>query len=253
MFTKGDPKGRKFTLLHCWHILKDKPKWVDRRREIGYAKKSGNKKQKTIANSSPASVAAGPVVPFPVDDDSEPPARPDGKKKEKQKLKQCLTIKAMDYLMAKKKEADIEKDSKKEERCKNAFALQEERLKLEKDKFEFQRDLEEERILNLDLTTMTYDLEVVPTLCSMPGTATWQGATGWHRQRGRAQARMEVPGRTRGVQPLAAAALRGITRTRAGEVVDPAGPMRPSRCVRTRGRLLRLGYVAPPRSTPRRG
>jgi hypothetical protein len=48
---------------------------------------------------------------------------------------------------------------KKEERCKKAFALQEERLKLEKDKFEFQRDLEEERILNLDLTTMTYDLQ----------------------------------------------------------------------------------------------
>jgi type IV secretory pathway VirB10-like protein len=133
MFMKGDPKGKKFTLLHCWHVLKDKPKWVDRRREIGCAKKPGNKKQKKIANSFPASAAAGPVVPFPIDDDSEPPARPDGKKKEKQKLKQRSTIEAMDYLMAKKKEADIEKDLKKEERCKKAFALHEERLKLEKD------------------------------------------------------------------------------------------------------------------------
>jgi hypothetical protein len=50
---------------------------MDNRREIGCAKKTGNIKQKTIANSSPASVAAGPVVPFPVDDDSEPPPRPD--------------------------------------------------------------------------------------------------------------------------------------------------------------------------------
>jgi hypothetical protein len=44
--------------------------------------------------------------------------------------------------MTKKKKADVEKDLKKEERCKKAFALQGERLKLEKDKFEFQRDLE---------------------------------------------------------------------------------------------------------------
>jgi hypothetical protein len=33
--------------------------------------------------------------------------------------------------MAKKKEADLEKDLKKEERCNKAFALQEERIKLE--------------------------------------------------------------------------------------------------------------------------
>ena len=39
MFTKEDPKDRKFAFLHCWNILKDKPKWMDRRKEIGCAKK----------------------------------------------------------------------------------------------------------------------------------------------------------------------------------------------------------------------
>ena len=58
--------------------------------------------------------------------------------------------------MAKKKEADVEKDLKKEERCNKAFALQEERIKLEREKFEFQRELEEDRIIDLDLSTMTY-------------------------------------------------------------------------------------------------
>jgi hypothetical protein len=154
MFTNGDPKGRKFTFLHCWKILKDKPKWMDRRREIGCAKKPSNKKQKTATNLSPAD--NGPATRT---DGAEPEARPDGKKKEKQKLKQRSTIEAMDYLMAKKKEADLEKELKKEERCKKAFELQEERLKLEKDKFEFKRDLEEERILNLDLTTMSFNLQ----------------------------------------------------------------------------------------------
>jgi hypothetical protein len=83
----------------------------------------------------------------------------------------------MDYLMVKKKEADNEKDLKKEERCNRAFALQEERIKVEKEKIQVQRDLEEERlkldkekfhfkrdqdeerILNLDLSTMNYKLQ----------------------------------------------------------------------------------------------
>jgi hypothetical protein len=58
--------------------------------------------------------------------------------------------------MAKKKEADHEKKLKKEERCNKAFALQEERIKLEKEKFEFKRQMEEERIIGLDLSTMNY-------------------------------------------------------------------------------------------------
>ena len=59
--------------------------------------------------------------------------------------------------MAKKKEADVEKDLKKEERCNKAFALQEERIKLEREKFELQRELEEDKIIYMDLSTMTFD------------------------------------------------------------------------------------------------
>ena len=59
--------------------------------------------------------------------------------------------------MAKKKEVDLERDLKKEERCNKAFALQEERIKLDREKFEFERELEEDKIIALDLSTMTYD------------------------------------------------------------------------------------------------
>jgi hypothetical protein len=95
--------------------------------------KTSNKKQKTVANSSPASVAPADALAAPAagGDVGEPSGRPDGKKKEKQKLQQRSTIEAVDYLMAQKKEADLEKDLKKEERCNKAFALQEERIKLE--------------------------------------------------------------------------------------------------------------------------
>ncbi|CAL4887157.1 unnamed protein product [Urochloa decumbens] len=198
MFKAEDQKERKFSYLHCWKILKDKPKWIERRKEIRCAKKTSNKKQKRVANSSPASVALAiaPAAPLAGGANAEPPARPDGKEKqklrqcltmeaggadaepparpdgkEKQKLRQCLTMedggadaepsarpdgKKEDYLMAKKKKVDHEKDLKKGERCNRAFALQEERIKLEREKFEFQRDLEEERILGLDLSTMNY-------------------------------------------------------------------------------------------------
>jgi hypothetical protein len=99
---------------------------------------------------------------------------PDSKKKDKLKLKQCSTIEALDYLMVKKEEADNEKDLKKEERCNKASSLQEERLKLErekiqlqrnqeeerlkldKEKFQLERDQEEEKNLNLDLSTMNF-------------------------------------------------------------------------------------------------
>jgi len=88
--------------------------------------------------------------------------RPTGTKKEKHKLKQRLSIEALDYLLAKKKEVDVEKELKKEERelkkqemCQKALALQEERIKLDKKKFDFERDREEERIINIDMSTMS--------------------------------------------------------------------------------------------------
>ncbi|CAD6269359.1 unnamed protein product [Miscanthus lutarioriparius] len=88
--------------------------------------------------------------------------RPTGAKKEKHKLKQHSSIEDLDYLLAKKKEVDVEKELKKEERelkkqemCQKALALQEERIKLDKEKFDFEQDREEERIMNVDMSTMS--------------------------------------------------------------------------------------------------
>ncbi|XP_040382331.1 uncharacterized protein LOC121055030, partial [Oryza brachyantha] len=154
LFKAEDKKHRKFTLMHCWNILKDKPKWMEKGKEVGCAKKQNNKKQKTVPNSY---IELDPPAAPPVGgSDSQLSGRPEVKKKEKQKLRQRSTVEAVDYLMAKKKEADHDKELKKEERCNKAFALQEERIKLEKEKFEFQRQQEEDRILGLDLSTMNY-------------------------------------------------------------------------------------------------
>jgi hypothetical protein len=75
--------------------------------------------------------------------------RPIGTKKEKLKLKQRSSIKALDYLFAKKKGVDAkkvlkkkERELKKQEMCQKALALQEERIKLDKEKFDFEWDRE---------------------------------------------------------------------------------------------------------------
>jgi hypothetical protein len=144
--------------MHCWRILKDKPKWMERRNQIGGTTTASNKKQKTKANSSPSSLvpvvspATGGVDAAAQDSAS----RPDGRKTEKKKLRQRSTTEALDYLVAKLKEVDAQKELKTEERCNKAFALQEEKIKLEREKFEFEREKEEGRILSLDLSNMTY-------------------------------------------------------------------------------------------------
>jgi hypothetical protein len=86
MWMAEDVKGRKFIYLYCWKILKDKPKWMEKRKEIGCTKKTSNKKQKIMANFSPASFVSTTGVggaPLAGGAEAEPSARPDGKKKEK--------------------------------------------------------------------------------------------------------------------------------------------------------------------------
>jgi hypothetical protein len=41
-------------------------------------------------------------------------------------------MKAMDFLVAKRKEGDAEKELKKDERCRKGFALQEERIRIKR-------------------------------------------------------------------------------------------------------------------------
>jgi hypothetical protein len=115
--------------MHCWKILKDQPKWLERRRHMN-ALKPPAKKQKTTSKATSSSPLAT-VTPAAVGDgDTTQGAqeRPLGKKKEKQMLRQRAGMEVMEDLMAKKEKADATKELKKEERFKKAFVLQEERI-----------------------------------------------------------------------------------------------------------------------------
>ncbi|KAK3136435.1 hypothetical protein QOZ80_5BG0434500 [Eleusine coracana subsp. coracana] len=79
----GEGKKKKFTFMHCWKILKDKAKWIERRRQFETLKTGSNKKQKLVATSSPSAI----IAPDAIAGNAEPSAndgggRLDGKKKE---------------------------------------------------------------------------------------------------------------------------------------------------------------------------
>jgi hypothetical protein len=144
LFISNDKHHWNFPYMHCWKILKDQPKWMERRRHMN-APKPAAKKQKTIAKSSPSSapVAVTPAAAGDGDTTQGPQERPLEKKKEKHILRQRADIEAMEYLMTKKEIVDAAKELKKEERFKKAFALQEERIRMEREKMEFKREMEE--------------------------------------------------------------------------------------------------------------
>jgi hypothetical protein len=116
------------------------------------------KKQKTTTKSSPSStpLAFTPTGGGDVQTSQGAQERSPTKKKEKKMLRQRASLEAMEYLVAKKKEVDAEKELKKEERYKKTSALQEERIRIERERVEFKREPEEERIMNIDMSTLSY-------------------------------------------------------------------------------------------------
>uniref|UniRef100_A0A0E0JJ81 No apical meristem-associated C-terminal domain-containing protein n=1 Tax=Oryza punctata TaxID=4537 RepID=A0A0E0JJ81_ORYPU len=93
-------------------------------------------------------------------ENTEGEGRPMGRKKAKQQMRERLDQsrkESLDYLLDKKKEADGEKERKKEERYKIAFALDQHQIDLEKDKFEFKRMIEEDRLLRIDTCEMSLE------------------------------------------------------------------------------------------------
>jgi hypothetical protein len=61
----------------------------------------------------------------------------------------------MEYLVAKKREADVVKELKKEERCKRPLRCRKKGYEL-KERTELKRELEEERIMNTGMSTFSY-------------------------------------------------------------------------------------------------
>uniref|UniRef100_A0A0E0LE12 No apical meristem-associated C-terminal domain-containing protein n=1 Tax=Oryza punctata TaxID=4537 RepID=A0A0E0LE12_ORYPU len=128
------------------------------------ASKTSNKKQKKTDNSTPAMstpACNGNESGTATDpENTEGEERPMGRNKAKQQMRERLDQsrkESLDYLLDKKKEANTEKERKKEERYKIAFALDQQRIGLEKDKFEVKRMIEEDRLMRIDTSEMSLE------------------------------------------------------------------------------------------------
>lgn len=173
MFKSEDEHKKAFQFMHCWRKLRTQPKWMAKLDELTAAK-SSNKKQKTTSKSSPATCSQttieGREVAAPEENTL---SRPMGQKKAKAVLYQgekkgCTE--ALEILRAKKKEFDGNKELKKDERFKQAFALEQEQVANEKlnielrrqeselrtqDVVELKRKMEEKRIMKMDLSALS--------------------------------------------------------------------------------------------------
>uniref|UniRef100_A0A0E0JN64 No apical meristem-associated C-terminal domain-containing protein n=1 Tax=Oryza punctata TaxID=4537 RepID=A0A0E0JN64_ORYPU len=130
-----------FSVHARYKFLKDQPKWIEWR-----IQKAAAKNQKINANSTataaptgyPSSICEEREVVLP--NEPMPSRRPAVRKKEKENQRKGSDqsrIDALDHLWAKKKEADAEKERVKAEMYKVAFALDQQRIDLDKEKFEF--------------------------------------------------------------------------------------------------------------------
>lgn len=160
MYKKKEEK--KFQFMHCYNVLKNLPKWNDKRNQLA-ASKTSSKKQKKTANDSPA--ISTPACNVDENWAADPEntvgeGRPMGRKKAKQQMCERSDLsrkESLDYLWDKKKEADAEKERKFEERYQIAFALEQKRIDLERDKFEFKRMIKEDKLLRTDTSAMSIE------------------------------------------------------------------------------------------------
>jgi hypothetical protein len=177
LFKSQDPQNKSFQFRHCWLLLRNQPKWNDKLQQL-VAVKNSNKKQKTSKKSSPTNVDAASqdtnvVLPAEIciPELAAPPERPLGKKKAKEAKHRAggdVCKEALDLLWAKKVEADQEKEIKREERYAKSYAIDRERLELDKERIALEREklsneanntylkriVEEERIMNIDLSSL---------------------------------------------------------------------------------------------------
>jgi hypothetical protein len=173
MYKSEDGQKRSFQFMDCWKQLRGQAKWMAKLDEL--AGKSSNKKQKKTSNSSlptpSLTTANGHEVAAPEENTL---SRPMGHKKAKAALHQggkkgCTE--ALENLWVKKKEFDSDKELKKDERFKQAFALEQERvaneklnlelrkkeLELRAQEVELKNKKDEERIMTMDLSAMPDD------------------------------------------------------------------------------------------------
>jgi hypothetical protein len=161
LFSSEDKNNKSFQFLHCWRLLRNQQRWAERSSQITY-QKSSQKRQKTSPNSSPCTPTPyGREVATP---DYELPMKQTGRMVEKEKSQvggDIVYVEALDNMSAQSKEADAEKEPRKDETHKRAYAPGQERLALERVKAAIERRNLEIKSKELDVKSKELELKVM--------------------------------------------------------------------------------------------
>jgi hypothetical protein len=169
LFSSEDKNNKSFQFLHCWRLLRNQQKWIERSSQITSQKssqityqKSSQKRQKTTPNSSPCTPTPdGCEVATP---DYELPIKQTGRMVEKEKSQvggDIVYVEALDNMLSQSKETDAEKEPKKDETHKRAYAPEQERLALERVKVAIERRNLETKSKELDVKSKEIDLKMM--------------------------------------------------------------------------------------------
>jgi hypothetical protein len=114
LYKDEDIDNKSFQFIHCWNVLRLEPKWNENMNQLASTKSgSGCKKQKaTFSVIDLTGNLNGDATP-----EGDAPTRLIGRKKAKQLLRRGGAdgyIEALDNLWEKKKQADVDKELKKE-------------------------------------------------------------------------------------------------------------------------------------------
>jgi hypothetical protein len=131
LYKDEDKDNKSFQFIHCWNVLRLEPKWNEKMNQLASTKSgSGCKKQKaTFSVIDLTGNLNGDATP-----EGDAPTRLIGRKKAKQLLRRGGAdgyIEALDNLWEKKKQADVDKELKKEERFDESLEIEKERLEIE--------------------------------------------------------------------------------------------------------------------------
>lgn len=143
---------------HCWKKLRHEQKWIQR------TDKSQNEttREQAPSGASPLNCSPGSNEQAP----NEAMTRPPGKKQEKERQRRGKRPygdgenhlkEVMSDFWIKKKETEDLRELRKKERNDERLQLERERLELQRKDVEMKQRIEDERIINIDISTMSPD------------------------------------------------------------------------------------------------
>jgi hypothetical protein len=156
LFISDDKLHRNFPYMHCWKILKDQPNWLERRKHIN-APKPPAKRQKTTAKPSTSADTLAITGDADGDVQTATGAQQRSRKEEREEDIMAMCKHGSDGVPCDKEERNWywKRVEERWEEQEGIHASGRKNKNWER-KVDMQREMDEERIMNIDMSTLSY-------------------------------------------------------------------------------------------------